>query len=192
VNQTSFEQLRSDPQLGSVVASHGPVTVEPAADPFARFVIAILNQQLSTESATAIQNRLFAAVEVSPDSILAAKEATLRDTGLSRQKIQYIRNIADAHQAGKISPERYAEFTDDEVIADLTEIKGVGGWTARIFLMFILGREDVFPVGDLAIRKAMAALFGMETTNRTAMIKTATRWMPYRTYASIYLWKSID
>jgi len=186
------ERLRGDPHLGPVVEAHGPVTVEPAPDPFARFVVAIVNQQLSTESAAAIRERLFDRFEVKPETMLAADEATLREVGLSSQKIGYVRNVAAAHASGKVDPERYAGFSDEEVVRDLTDIKGVGDWTARIYLMFVLGREDVFPVGDLGIRKAMAALFGMDRSDRSAMVETAERWAPHRTYASLYLWRSVD
>lgn len=185
-------RLRADPHLGPVVERHGPVTVEPAADPFARFVVAIVNQQLSTQSAAAIRERLFDRFEVTPETLLAAEDEALREVGLSSQKIGYVRNVAEAFESGKVSTERYAAFGDEEVVADLTEIKGVGDWTARIFLMFVLGREDVFPVGDLGIRKAMAEMFGMERTDRTAMVETAERWAPHRTYASLYLWRSVD
>ena len=187
-----IDRLRADPHLGPVVEAHGPVTVEPADDPFARFVVAIVNQQLSTQSAAAIRERLFDRFEVTPAVLLSADDEALREVGLSGQKIEYVRNVAEAYQSGKVSPERYAEFTDEAVVDDLTEIKGVGEWTAHIFLMFVLGREDVFPVGDLGIRTAMAALFGMDRSDRAAMVETAERWAPYRSYASLYLWRSVD
>jgi len=187
-----IERLRADPHLGPVVERPGPVTVEPAADPFARFVVAIVNQQLSTQSAAAIRERLFESFEVTPESLLAAEDEALREVGLSSQKIGYVRNVAEAFESGKVSTDRYAAFSDAEVVADLTEIKGVGDWTANIFLMFVLGREDVFPVGDLGIRKAMAALFGMDRSDRAAMVEAAERWAPHRTYASLYLWRSVD
>lgn len=186
------ERLRADPHLGPVVEAYGPVTVEPAADPFSRFVVAIVNQQLSTQSAAAIRERLFDEFDVTPEAMLAADDAALREVGLSRQKVEYVRNVAEAYRSGKVSSERYASFTDEEVVADLTDIRGVGDWTARIFLMFVLGREDVFPVGDLGIRKAMAALFDLEESDRDAMVETAERWAPHRTYASLYLWRSVD
>lgn len=186
------ERLRADPHLGPVVEAHGPVTVHPAEDPFARFVVAIVNQQLSTQSAAAIRERLFDRFEVTPETMLTADESALREVGLSSQKVRYVRNVAEAYESGKVDPARYASFTDEEVVDDLTDIVGVGDWTAHIFLMFVLGREDVFPVGDLGIRKAMAALFELDESDRAAMVETAERWAPHRTYASRYLWRSVD
>ena len=186
------ERLRADPHLGPVVEAHGPVTVEPADDPFARFVVAIVNQQLSTQSAAAIRERLFDRFEVTPESLLAADETALGEVGLSGQKIRYVRNVAEAHRSGKVDPERYATMSDEAVVEDLTDIVGVGDWTARIYLMFVLGREDVFPVGDLGIRKAMAGLFDVAEEDRAEMVELAERWAPHRTYASRYLWRSVD
>ncbi len=187
-----IDRLRADPHLGPVVEAHGPVTVEPAEDPFARFVVAIVNQQLSTQSAAAIRERLFDRFEVTPETILAADDQALGEVGLSSQKRRYVRNVAEAYRSGKVDPERYGTMGDDAVVADLTDIVGVGDWTANIFLMFVLGREDVFPVGDLGIRKAMVDLFDVREEDRAEMVELAERWAPHRTYASLYLWRSVD
>jgi DNA-3-methyladenine glycosylase II len=184
------DHLRADPHLGPYVESHGELEVEPAEDPFARTVVSVLNQQLSTASAAAIRDRVFDRFEVTPSGMLDAEEAALRDAGLSRQKVEYVREIARAFGDGRIDPDRYAGMDDGAVVADLTAVRGVGDWTAKMFLMFVLGREDVFPVEDLGIRRGMAALFDDPT--RAEMVDLAEPWRPYRSYASLYLWRAVD
>jgi len=179
--------LAADPDLGPLVEAHGPLTIEPADDFFWRFVVSVLRQQVSMASAAATRERLEAAVETTPAGILAADEQVLRDAGLSRQKTDYVCNIAAAFRDRGYSKAYFAEMTDEEVVAELTTIKGVGEWTANMQLMFSLGRLDVFPVGDLGIRKGMNALYGDLT--RAEMVERAERWAPYRSYASLYLWR---
>ena len=138
-------------------------------------------------SAAATRDRLFEAVEVTPAGILAADDATLRDAGLSRQKTRYVNNVAEAFRDRGYTVDSFAGMDDDAVIDELTSITGVGDWTARMQLLFSLGRPDVFPVGDLGIRKGMRTLYG--DIDREAMVETAERWAPYRSYASLYLWR---
>lgn len=198
--------LREDPELAPLVEEYGPMTIQPAEDFYQRFVVSILRQQVSMASAAATRERLFdavgqsptssqdspnpdEAVEVTPEGILAADPELLRDVGLSRQKTEYVKNVAEAFVERGYSQEYFADMTDAEVLAELTSIKGVGEWTANMQLMFSLGRPDVFPVGDLGIRKGMWALFGDDLT-RAEMEEVAERWAPYRSYASLYLWRA--
>lgn len=182
------DTLRDDPHIGPLVGEHGRLTVNPADDFFARFVTSILRQQVSMPSAAATRERLFDRVDVTPDGILAADPDTLRECGLSRQKTRYVRNVAEAFTDG-LSRDALADLSDAEVRAELTAITGVGEWTANMQLLFSLGREDVFPVGDLGVRKGMNQLFGMEVEARDEMVDVAERWAPYRSYASLYLWR---
>jgi DNA-3-methyladenine glycosylase II len=184
------EHLRADPHLGPYVESHGELDLEPADDPFARTVVSVLNQQLSTASAAAIRERVFDRFEVTPRGMLAADEAALRDAGLSAQKVEYVREIARAFDDGRIDPDRFVGMDANAVVAELTNVRGVGDWTAKMFLMFVLGREDVFPVEDLGIRRGMEELFG--DLSRTEMVDRAEPWRPYRSYASLYLWRAVD
>jgi DNA-3-methyladenine glycosylase II len=188
VSEAAYTHLRDDPQLGPLVTEHGPLTIEPADDFFRRFCVSILRQQVSMESAAATRERLFSRIEVTPEGVLAADETTLRDAGLSRQKTRYVRNIATAFREHGYSQDYFADMDDDAVRAELTDITGVGEWTANMQLMFSLGREDVFPVGDLGIRKGLQALFEADLS-RAAMVERADRWRPYRSYASVYLWR---
>ncbi len=180
--------LRDDEYVGPLVAEYGELTVDPAEDFFARFVTSILRQQVSMASAAATRERLFDAVAVTPEGILAADEATLREAGLSRQKTRYVRTVADAFADG-LSRERLAGLDDDAVREELTAITGVGEWTANMQLLFSLGRADVFPVGDLGVRKGMARLFDLDVEDRAEMVDRAGRWRPYRSYATLYCWR---
>jgi DNA-3-methyladenine glycosylase II len=182
-----YETLREDSYLGPLVDRHGHIGLDPADDMFERLVVSILRQQVSMASAAATRERLFEAVEVTPEGILAADPQTLRDVGLSRQKTGYVRNVAEAFR-DDFSKDYFEELNDEAVVDELTEIKGVGEWTANMQLLFSLGRPDVFPVGDLGIRKGMRNLYDEDLT-RAEMVEEAERWAPYRSYASLYLWR---
>lgn len=184
--------LSRDPELAPLVEQHGPLDVKPASDPFARLVVSVCNQQLSTDSAAAIEQRLFDRFEVTPEEMLAVDADALCEVGLSGQKVEYVKHIARAFADGDLSTAQLREVADDEVRDRLTEIRGVGPWTADMFLIFVLAREDVFPVGDLGIRKGMAELYGYDTDDRSGMRAHAERWRPYRSYASRYLWRAVD
>jgi DNA-3-methyladenine glycosylase II len=188
---TAHEALLADDVLGSHVAEHGPVELAVAEDPFRRLVVSVLRQQVSMDAAAAIRERLFDAVDPTPEAILAADETTLRDAGVSAAKTRYLRNLAEAWREEGWSREGFGALDDEAVRAELTAVTGVGPWTADMFLLFGLGRPDVFPVGDLGIRKGMDALFDADLT-RAEMRDCAERWAPYRGYASLHLWRVVD
>jgi len=187
-----MEPLRNDPELGPLVETHGELPIGTADDEFTRLVVAIVNQQLSVESAAAIRERLFDRVEVTPAGVRDVEESTLRDVGLSGQKIEYVRNVAAAFDERDLTRDGLATESDEAVIDALTEIRGVGVWTAKMYLIYVLGRPDVFPVEDLGVRKAMAELYGYDDGDRDGMTAHAERWRPYRSYASRYLWRVVD
>ncbi|MFB6165023.1 MAG: DNA-3-methyladenine glycosylase [Haloarculaceae archaeon] len=185
------ETLAADAYMGPLVEEYGALTIEPAPDFFERFVVSILRQQVSMASAAATEQRLFSAVDPSPEAVLSADDDLLRDAGLSAAKTRYVNNVAEAFIERAWSAAAFAELSDGEVIAELTDVTGVGEWTAHMQLMFSLGREDVFPVGDLGVRKGMNNLFSADLT-RAEMTAVAERWRPYRSYASRYLWQIQD
>jgi len=178
--------------LAHLIEAHGELEpgLGPASTFFERFVVSILRQQVSMASARATRERLFAAVDVTPSGILAAEESLLRDAGLSRQKARYVKNVAAAFEERGYSRAGFADLTDAEVLDELTSITGVGVWTAKMQLLFSLDRPDVFPVEDLGIRKGMRALYG--DVDRAEMEDLAEAWRPYRSYASLYLWRAQD
>jgi len=185
------QHLAGDPDLAPVVAEHGPLAIDPHPDLFERVLISICRQQVSMDAAAAIRERLFAACEPTPTGILSVDEDTLRETGLSGQKVRYVREIALAFRERGYDRAYFADVDDAAVIEELSSIHGVGTWTARMQLMFALGREDVFPVGDLGIRKGMHAVVDPDL-DRAAMVAHAERWAPVRSYASLYLWRAVE
>lgn len=180
--------LKADPHLGPVVEEHGPLELDPAEDLFRRLVVSILRQQVSMASAAATRERLFDAIEVTPLGVLEADPETLGEAGLSRQKTRYVRSAARAFRDRGYDRAYFEGMDDDAVVEELTSITGVGTWTANMQLLFSLGRPDVFPVGDLGIRKGMRTLFGDEI-DRDDMVERAEAWRPYRSYASLYCWR---
>ncbi|WP_435118590.1 DNA-3-methyladenine glycosylase family protein [Halolamina sp. C58] len=192
-DEDAFERLREDEYLGPIVAEVGPVSIDPAEDAFERLIVSILRQQVSMASAAATRERLFDAVEVTPEGIRAADDEILRDAGLSRQKTRYVNEIADAFAEAGWDRDDFAAMGDDEVRETLTDITGVGPWTADMFLLFVLGRPDVFPVGDLGVREGLKTLVdhhgGEPEMTRGEMREFAARWAPVRSYAALYLWQ---
>jgi DNA-3-methyladenine glycosylase II len=185
-----------DPALASVIAEvgHCRLEVHRGGSCFAYLARAILSQQISVAAARSIAGRMrdrFGA-PIRPEDVLRATDDELRSLGLSRQKAAYLRDLAEKTSAG-LPLGRLARMPDERVIETLTVVKGVGVWTAEMYLMFRLGRPDVFPAGDLGIRNAMKRAYrmrGVPTPDR--MRRIAGRWRPWRTVACWYLWQSLD
>ncbi|QSW98072.1 DNA-3-methyladenine glycosylase family protein [Haloterrigena alkaliphila] len=186
--------LRRDPVMADLIERHDPY-VERDWDEYERLCITIINQQLSTASAAAVRERVFESLsgEVTPENVLNAEDEALRAAGLSESKVEYMRNAARAFRANDYTREGMAEYSNDEVVDRLTEIKGVGEWTARMYLLFVLEREDVLPLGDLAIRRAIEDLYGNGgELSRAEMRDIADQWRPYRSVATRYLWAEYE
>lgn len=189
--------LREDPTMARLIDRHGPLAIEPAPDEFARLCTSIVNQQLSTASAAAIRERVLDVLddELAPDRVLAADEGDLRAAGLSGTKVDYLRSAAEAFRDGDrdLTREGLADASDDEVVDALTEIRGVGEWTARMYLIFALGREDVLPLGDLAVRKGIEQVYNDgEGLSRAKMREIGEAWRPYRSYGTRYVWAEYE
>jgi DNA-3-methyladenine glycosylase II len=180
--------LGADPVMADLLDAHGDLTLDPAPDEFRRLVVSIVNQQLSTASAAAIRDRVFDHLgEVTPERVLAADRGALREAGLSGTKVDYLRNAARAFEDRDLTRTGLADYDDEAVVEELTRITGVGRWSAEMYLIFVLGREDVLPLGDLAIRRGLADLYGCDS--RAAMREAAAPWRPYRSYGTLYVWK---
>ncbi|WP_226006186.1 DNA-3-methyladenine glycosylase family protein [Natrinema salinisoli] len=194
MREEAHSVLREDPVMAGLVDRHDPYA-ERDWNEYERLCITIINQQLSTASAAAVRERVFDVLEgdVTPASVLAADEAALRDAGLSRSKVEYIRNAADAFRENDYTKSGLASYSDDEVVDLLTDIKGIGAWTARMYLMFVLERPDVLPLGDLAVRRGIEQLYadGDELT-RAEMREIAEPWRPYRSVATRYIWAEYE
>ncbi|MDY7083003.1 MAG: DNA-3-methyladenine glycosylase 2 family protein [Halobacteria archaeon] len=186
----AIQHLRRDEEMRQLIEEHGYISLEPADDIYRRLVVSIINQQLSTASADAIRERVFGEFEITPRGMLNAEDDTLNEMGLSRQKIDYINSISREFVEKEYSRDYFAGMSDDEVIGELTDIHGVGVWTSKMFLIFCLSRRDVFPVEDLGIRNGMERLYG--EMERHEMVEKARDWKPYRSIASLYVWRSYD
>jgi DNA-3-methyladenine glycosylase II len=188
--------LRKDPVLGPIVERVGAYGIQFHEPTFAALVGSIVSQQLSTKVARVIFARLKAALPegiLNPENILKLRPAKMRALGLSTRKVEYIRDIARHTRAGTLDFEALRDMDDEAVIACLTRVKGVGVWTAHMFLMFALQRPDVLAVGDLGIRTAIKKACGLEQLPTSQEIEEiAAGWRPYSTAACWYLWKSLD
>jgi DNA-3-methyladenine glycosylase II len=186
----------SDPVMARLSRQIGPVPmgVRRGGSAFAYLARAILAQQISTAAARSIARRMSERFgwPWRPEHLLAASDAELRSLGLSRQKTAYLRDLAARTRDG-LRLERLSRLSDERVIEALTVVKGIGRWTAEMYLMFRLGRGDVLPVDDLGIRSAMRRAYGMRALpKKERMRRIAEAWRPYRSIACFYLWTSLD
>ena len=189
--------MRRDPVLAPVIKKHrkrSPLD-SPTLDPFPALVRTITAQQISTKAAATIHGRLVAHMPkgVTPDALLALTDDQFRQAGLSRQKIGYLRDLALKVKSGDLPVASLHELDDAAVIDAIIKVKGLGRWSAEMFLMFRLRRPDVLPVGDLGIVTAIQRLYGLRKKPTAArMMKIGEVWRPYRTVACWYLWRSLE
>jgi DNA-3-methyladenine glycosylase II len=189
--------LRRDPILAALIREHGPCGLAAAqrADHFSALVRAIVFQQLSTKAASTIYSRMIGLLpdgELTPAGLACLTDEQLRAAGISRQKSGYLRDLCHKVSAGQVPLDALDEMDDEQVIAALTLIKGIGRWSAEMFLMFRLHRPDVLPVGDLGILNAVKKVYRLRkkpTPERVRRMGEA--WKPYRSVASWYLWRSL-
>jgi DNA-3-methyladenine glycosylase II len=187
---------RSDPLLGAVIDRIGTRTPPSAAPGFRALARAIIYQQISGAAGDAILNRVRAAsgarVFPPPRWFRDTPEATLRSAGLSPQKVRYLQALSRDILEGSLRLNELPSRSDEEVLAELTRLHGVGRWTAQMYLLFNLGRPDVLPTGDLGLRKAVQRLLGMKRLPAERTVERwGRRWAPYRSHATFYLWRSL-
>lgn len=190
--------LRRDPILAALIRQHGPCGLADSlrADHFSALVRAIIFQQLSTKAASTIHDRLLALMPggmPAPAALSALTDDEFRAVGVSRQKAAYLRDLCDKVASGEVLLDQIEVLDDEAVILALSKVKGVGRWTAEMFLMFRLHRPDVLPVGDLGIVTAVQKAYGLRkrpTPDR--LRRLAEPWKPYRSIACWYLWRSLD
>jgi DNA-3-methyladenine glycosylase II len=190
--------MRRDPILAPVIRkykSRSPLDA-PAVDPFSALVRTITSQQISTKAAATIHGRLVALMPGSvatPEALVSLTDEQLRAAGLSRQKSAYLRDLGAKVTSGELPIHSLHELTDEEVIAAIVKVKGLGRWSAEMFLMFRLRRPDVLPVDDLGIVTAIQRLYKLRKKPKADRIrKIGEAWRPYRTVACWYLWRSLE
>jgi len=191
--EKEVSSLCLDKKLEPLIRKIGPCTMRITKNPFQTLVEAIIYQQLSEASATAITKRFLKLYKKfpTPEQIISTADKKLRDTGISGTKINYIKGLSKQIIQKEINFRKISKMKDEQVIEELTEIKGVGNWTAQIYLMFCLQRRDVLPVDDLGIKKGIRDLFSLkELPDGKTVEKFSARWRPNRSIACWYIWKN--
>ena len=202
VGDEGLDHLRaSDDRLAGIIEERGPLDIDARvrgrpADAYGALLRAIVGQQLSVKAARTIYTRLtdlFGGHTPTPEELLAVDPDALRAAGLSRAQATYVRSLAEHVLSGELELDRLDDLGDEEVMREVTAVKGLGRWTADMFLIFHLGRPDVLPVGDLGVRRAVERLYGLEGLPSAEELEAlGERWRPYRSLASLYLWESLD
>lgn len=187
--------LSKDKYVGPLVKKYGPCTLKPRkkSEYFEDLVDAIVQQQLSLAAAATIFKRVKENLggEVVPDKILRKRDETLRKCGLSYSKVSFIKDLSKKVKSGELKLNKLAKLSDEEVMEELVAVKGIGKWTAEMFLMFALGRPDIFPVDDMGLQNAFKKLT-KRNMKPEKMERFAFRWKPHRTIASWYIWRSLE
>ena len=192
--QASRALARRDPVLGKLVKAYPGITLLSRGDAFQTLARAIVGQQISVKAAESVWLRFATTVSnVQPARILKARPENLRAAGLSNRKVEYVRDLARHFHDGLLYETRWPQLADDEIIADLVQVKGIGRWTAEMFLIFYLMRPDVLPLDDIGLQRAMAIHYNdSEKITREEMQEIAETWRPWSTVATWYLWRSLD
>jgi DNA-3-methyladenine glycosylase II len=185
---------RRDPILKRLIAAGGPCRLRPDPDGFGVLARSIVSQQISSKAAESISARLLAALGkrgLTPEGVLRAPEAKLRSAGLSAAKTRSLHDLAEKVRGGAVPLDGLEGLTDEEVIARLLPVRGVGRWTAEMFLIFSLGRADVLPLADLGLRAGVRRHYGLEELPaKERLVEIAEPWRPYRTIGTWFIWKS--
>jgi DNA-3-methyladenine glycosylase II len=197
--EKALAHLKKDKLLKKVIHKHGPLKTGKSTDLYFHLLRAIAGQQLSVKAASTIWERfltLFKDGYPDPKKVLKLSDEKMRGIGLSYQKAGYIKNIARFSMEETLDHKKLKSKTDEELIEYLVQIKGVGKWTVEMILMFSMGREDIFPVGDLGIQQGIEKLYGLKFKDKkqlfSQMEKVAEKWRPYRTMACLYIWRHKD
>jgi DNA-3-methyladenine glycosylase II len=186
---------RRDPVMAAIMRAHPKIFLVRRGEPFMTLARAIVGQQISVKAAQSVWDRVVACVggEVSPQTILGRQRPVLRACGLSDRKTEYICDLAQHFANGSIHVHRWPEMSDEAIIAELVEVRGIGRWTAEMFLIFSLLRPDVFPLDDLGLQKGIrVAYFSNRKVALSTMRRIGERWRPWRSVATWYLWRSLD
>lgn len=183
-----------DPVLFNLAKLQTPFVLEKSHNYFVRLVRAIVGQQLSVKAASTIFGRFEKLFKkgITANAILKLKDDDIRKCGISYPKIKYIKDLAQKVNDKELLFETLIDAPEETVIFELTKVKGIGVWSAEMFLMFALGREDVFSSGDMGLQNAMTKIYKLEKPTKEELIKHSEKWSPYRTYACRILWQSLD
>lgn len=193
--QQATEELSStDPGMAELIAQHPGVSLVSRGDPFCTLARSIVGQQISVKAAESVWSRFAAQVgEVTPARVAALGAEGLDGCGLSRRKVEYLGDLAGHFLSGQLQPAAWAQLGDAEIIAELVAVRGIGRWTAEMFLIFNLMRPDVYPLDDIGLQRAVfMRYFAGEKQPRHVLAEIGERWRPWRSVATWYLWRSLD
>lgn len=195
MSKEAIKFLKRDPKLAKIINHVGGYEISVMKNPYESLIEAIITQQLSGKAAESISKRfrkLFVRFP-KPADVIKMPDSKLRSTGLSGMKVKYIKDLSEKIESKKLKMRSLKNMTDEEVIMQLTQVKGIGRWTAEMFLIFSLGRLDVLPVGDLGLKKGIQRLHSMpDLPEKDEIEELAEKWRPYRTVATWYIWKSLN
>jgi DNA-3-methyladenine glycosylase II len=192
-DQASAELARRDRVMRRIIRRHAGVSLRRRGTAFLTLARAIVGQQISVAAAASVWARLESATPVHPQGVLATPPERLRACGLSQRKAEYLQDLAAKFASGAVNPRHWRRLDDEALVAELTQVRGIGRWTAEMFLMFHLLRPDVLPLDDLGLRKAVALHYNdKQPVEAEAVRELARGWQPWRSVATWYLWRSLD
>jgi len=193
-NKAKVYLRKKDKRLGKIIESYPKDFLFSKSDPFMTLARSIVGQQISVKAAQSVWDRLeIKIVKVNPLNIKKIHSNSLKSVGLSRQKVLYLKNLSEAFIKDKIKIKLWSKMSDEDVIQDLIQIKGIGRWTAEMFLIFNLCRADIFPLDDIGMIKGLCKIYNLNyPINKDTVLKIGNRWKPYRSVATWYLWRSLD
>ena len=188
------ELKKKDKKLGKIIDSYPKDFLFSKSDPFLTLARSIVGQQISVKAAQSVWDKLVLKIgKINPEIIYRSHTNTLKSSGLSRQKVIYLKNLSFAFLNKDIKINLWSKMSDDEIIEDLTQIKGIGRWTAEMFLIFNLCRADIFPLDDIGVIKGVCKVYNLKyPLERKKLIQIGDKWKPYRSVATWYLWRSLD
>ena len=188
------ELIKNDKQLGSIIKNYPKDFLFSKSDPFYTLARSIIGQQISVKAAQAVWDRFENKIKiVTPKNTINMHFMTMKSCGLSKQKISYLKSLSNAFLDKKINPEKWVQFSNEEIINELVKIKGIGRWTAEMFLIFNLCRPDIFPADDLGVLKGICNCYNLNyPIDKNTAIVMSEKWKPYRSVATWYFWRSLD
>ena len=186
--------ISKDKKLGKIISNYPKDFLFSKSDPFYTLARSIVGQQISVKAAQAVWDKLEnKAKRIEPNTVSKMHFMSLKSCGLSRQKIKYLKSLSSAFIQNKISPEKWKKYNDEDIINELVLIKGIGRWTAEMYLIFNLCRPDIFPVDDIGLLRGICKCYNLKyPIKKEVAIKMSENWKPYRSVATWYFWRSLD
>ena len=188
------ELKKKDKKLGKLIDTYPNDFLFSKSDPFLTLARSITGQQISVKAAQSVWDKLELKIgKITPENIKLKHKNTIKSAGFSKQKVAYLKNLSDAFIKKSLRVNEWNKMNDEEIINDLIKIKGIGRWTAEMFLIFNLCRADVFPLDDIGVIKGVCKIYKLKyPVDRDKLIKIGNKWKPYRSVATWYLWRSLD